>query len=243
MTLNQIVQRIKTIALGHNQVRKFYRGLVTDFLTDQTTKYPAVFLQDNGGKISTKNGQATTLSFKIFFVDLVHVSEDTNDNITDVHSDMISVAMDIIAQFNNGNYNDWALSFDNNLQLLTEDDSDLFAGVVIDFSIRIMFKQNVCAIPTDITNYIPIDGGSTTGTIAQLTVYDTKYIATGNEGLALSISEIVGKKILLITRESSPIYKVSSNPDSAEFAWDDTLITLGLAANIGERFLILYRNY
>jgi hypothetical protein len=224
-------------------VRSFYRGLVTDFLTDHTTKYPAGFLQDNGGKISTVKGQATTLSFKLFLVDLAHVSEDTNDNVTDVHSDMISVAMDIIAQMNNGNYNDWALSFDNNLQLLVEDDNDMFAGVVVDFSIRIMFKQNICAIPTDITNYIPIDGGSTTGTLPQLTVYDTIYIATGNENVTLSIAEIVGKKILLITRESSPIYKVSSNPDVVEFVWNDSIITLGLKVNPGERFLILYRNY
>ena len=243
MTLNQIISRIRTLSLGHYQVRKFYRGLVTDFLTDHTTKYPAVFLQDNGGKISTVGGQATTISFRMFFVDLVHVSEDTNDNVTDVHSDMISVAMDIIAQMNSSAYNDWALSFDNNLQLLTEEGSDLFAGVVVDLSIRLMFKQNICAIPTSITNYIPVDGGSPSGTLSQLTVYDIKYVATGSENVTLSIPEIVGMKILLVTRESSPIYKVSSNPDTAEFVWDDTVMTLGLKANPGERFLILYRNY
>jgi hypothetical protein len=236
MTLNNVVQRIQQLSLGHNQVRKFYEGLVTDFLTDQKTKYPAVFLQSSGGNISLA-GHATTLNYKMFFVDLVHVSEDTNANVRDVQSDMISVAMDILAQINNSNYTDWAPGSENNLQILVEEDNDLFAGCSIDISIRINYTQNICAIPTDITNYIPTDN-----TDMKL-VYDLKYIATGAEGLTISIPAIVGKKILLITRENNQIYKVSSAPDSAEFIWNDTILVLGAITNPGERFLILYRNY
>jgi hypothetical protein len=87
----------------------------------------------------------------------VHVSEETKDNETDVHSDMISIAMDILTQMNNGSYNDWGLSSENNLQLLVETDGDMFAGVYVDFSLRFMFKQNVCQVPTSKTTYQTTD--------------------------------------------------------------------------------------
>lgn len=147
MTLNQVITRIKTIALAHKQVRNFQAGLVTDFLTDHTTKYPSVFLQDNGGIISTK-GQST-LNYRVYFVDVVDVSENTKQNEQDVQSDMFSVAEDIIAEMSSGNYTDWIVSAENNVQFVVEESDDQYAGVIVDISIRKMFKQNRCEIPTN----------------------------------------------------------------------------------------------
>lgn len=235
MTLNQVLNRVKQISLGHKQVRSFNKGLVTDFFADKTTKYPAVCLQDLGGNISL-TGHATTINYKLFISDLVHVSEDTKSNEEDVLSDMVSIAMDLLAQLNNGNYDDWRVSTDNSLNFFVENENGMHAGCVIDLSIRFMYTQNVCQIPTDITEYTPTDND-------MKYVYDIKYVATGSEGTALSIPEIVGKKVLFVTRESSPIYKVSSGPTSSEYTWNDTIVGLGVAANPGDRFLILYRNY
>lgn len=235
MTLNQIVQRIKSLALGHKQVRDFRKGLVTDFFDDKTAKYPAVCLQDNSGVISLA-GHAATLNYRMFIADLVHVSEDTKLNEQDVHSDMVSIAMDLLAQMNNGNYDDWKISTDNSVNLFSENEGDMQAGCVIDFTVSFMYTQNICQVPTDIADYIPTDND-------MKYVYDEKYVATGAEGSTLSIPAIVGKKVLFVTRESVPIYKVSNAPTSSEYTWNDTIITLGAAANPGERFLILYRNY
>jgi hypothetical protein len=152
MTLNQVVNRIKTLSLGHKQVLTFKKGLVSDFFTDKTTRYPAVCLQDFGGTISL-TGHATTLNYKLFIVDLVHVSDETKDNEQDVHSDMVSIAMDLLAQMNHNLYDDWRISPDNNLQLFVEQDGDMYAGCVIDFTVRIKFEQNVCQVPTEITSY------------------------------------------------------------------------------------------
>ena|SRR6185503_3382518 len=234
MTLNQVINRIKTLALSHKQVRNFYQGLVSDFLTDKTTNYPSVFLQENGGKISTV-GHATTLNYRIFLLDLVNVSENSNLNTQDVQSDMISVAMDLVAQMNQGLFDDWALSTDNNLQLVYEDENDVVAGVILDFSIRIPFTQDLCQIPTTFENEI------TPGDMKF--VYDMEYIATGTEGTALNIPGLVGKRILLIIRGGSPLHKVSNNPDSTNYVWDDVTITIGTPAITNERFLILFRNY
>lgn len=242
MTLNNVVNRIKQIALAHKQVRNFQQGLVQDFLTDHKTKYPSVFLQDNGGKISI-SGSATVLSYRMFLMDLVHVSEDSKQNEQDVQSDMVSIAIDLIAQMNNPNYDDWHISTDNNLQLVREEENDLYAGCIVDFSVSIMFTQDRCQVPSDLVIDITND-------TSMKSLFDKIYIATGNEGNTLTtdgatpnIPEINGKKILLITREQSPIYKVSNSPDSTEYTWDDTNVILGTVTNPGERFLILYRNY
>jgi len=109
------------------------------------------------------------------------------------------------------------------------------AGCVLDFSIRIMFTQNLCQIPTDFNLEIPPED--------MKEVYDLEYIATGAEGMSITIPGLAGKRIILIVRENSPLHKVSNNPDSAEYTWNDT--TIGLSVNIATntRFLILYRNY
>lgn len=234
MTLNQVVNRIKALSLAHKQVRNFYKGLVTDFLADRKTNYPSVFLQDNGGNISIA-GQATTLTYRLFLLDLVNVSENTNANVEDVQSDTVSVAMDLIAQMNAGFFDDWAISKEVSLQLVEEQDSDLIAGCVLDFSIRIMFKQNICQVPTDYELEIQAED--------MKLVYDMEYIATGAEGATITIPGLAGKRIILLVRENSPLHKVSNNPDSAEYTWDNTTIGTSVSITASTRFLILYRNY
>jgi len=127
LTYNQVLKRIQTIAEAHKQVRYFARGLLTDFLSDKTIPYAAVFLEDGGASINPGSNTAS-FGFRMRFVDLVHVSEDTKENELDVLSDMFSVAMDIIAQMNYPAYNDWKVSLTNNLQSLVESDGDMYAG-------------------------------------------------------------------------------------------------------------------
>lgn len=93
----------------------------------------------------------------------------------------------------------------------------------------------------------PINGIAKKITVDQAKeVYATKktlYTATGSEGSSLTIPALAGYEILLIMRESGPLYEVGSSPDSSSYTWDDTTIGLGTDANVGERFLILYRTY
>lgn len=236
MTLNQVLYRIEYICLSHYQIRSFYEGLQQDFLTDKTRKYAAVYLQDNGGIVSISGGR-TTLAYKFFFLDLVNVSEDTKQNERDVQSDMLSVAQDIISQLSNPNYEDWVISSDSSFVFVVEEDGDMIAGVSIDISISFMFTRNRCEIPSDVIDISKIDN--------DMKVYDEKYVSTGTEGSIITPLPVKGKKILFIVRENNPIYKVSSNPSSSEYTWNDTSITLGTPVNEipGERFLILYRNY
>jgi len=236
MTLRQVIKRIEEISLAHKQIRSFFYNVnLVEWLNEKEAKYPAVFLQDNGGIISTV-GNATTIDFKLFVMDLVNVSEDTKINELDVVSDMLSVVQDLIAQFNHFG-NDWYFSTDNAIQPVVEGDNDMHAGIVLDFSIRLSYTQNVCAIPTTFADYEPPQTGD------DMNVYDLEYIADGTEGVSLTIPALSGKKIIFISRESGVLYKVSNSPDTAEYTWDGTTITLGLATIAGARFLILYRNF
>jgi hypothetical protein len=235
MTLNQIVKRIKSLALAHKQVRDFRRGLVTDFFADQTAKYPAVLVQDQGGAISFA-AKATSLSVRLYFADLVHVSEDTGDNELDVQSDMVSIAEDILAEMNMGVFDDWAISQDNPLTLFYEGENDLQAGCYVDLTIRTRYTQNVCQIPTDA---LP-----SAITEPDMKVYDLTYNASAAEGSTLVIPALAGKKILVITRENNIIYRASNLPGTTEYAFDGTSVGLGTPiGQNGERFLILWRNY
>jgi hypothetical protein len=157
MTLNQIITRIRTICLNHKQVRSFHFGRMEDFLANKDRLYPAVVLQTTSGSISL-SGHASTFNCRMFFFDKVNVAASAKENETDVLSDMVSVAMDILAQLNHGNYTDWRISTSNNLELITEDTEDSVAGCYVDISIDIMFKQNVCAVPTTIVGYAGSDG-------------------------------------------------------------------------------------
>lgn len=93
----------------------------------------------------------------------------------------------------------------------------------------------------------PVSGVAGKLTIQQAkTVFGTfkkLYISTGTEGSTLTISEVAGKELLSISREAAQIYEIGSAPDTTQFVFDGTHITLGLAVGgAGERFLILYKN-
>lgn len=156
LTLNQVVKRIKTIALSQAQVRNFYFGSVTDFLNDKTTKYAAIFLQDEPGNISPVSN-ALTFNFKLYALDLENTSEDTQANTLDVQSDMLSVCADFIAIANDSSYDDWDLNVSANYVLVRESFDDMVAGVILDVQVSIPFNSDVCAAPRNVAAIVSWD--------------------------------------------------------------------------------------
>lgn len=148
LTFNQVLQRIKTTSLSHQQIRNYYYGKPTDFLTEKTTQYASVFLQDNDGVISILS-KTQTLNFKLFVLDLVNVSEDTLQNLQDVQSDCLEIAKDLIALLNDDAFFDWALTSENNFQFLFEEFDDMVGGVVVDIAIRVPYVSDKCAVPVN----------------------------------------------------------------------------------------------
>lgn len=242
MTLKQVIKRIETICTSHRQVRNFYSGLVSDFVTDHTTLYPSVFCEDGAGTVTLRPSGMLVLNYKLYFLDLVNVSADSKTNEVEVQSDQLSVALDILTQINYGEYGDWKVSSENTLELKVEESTDMLAGVAVDITISTPFKQDVCAVPSDLEFDAISD--TTGGMIANKNVYDLKYTGNGTEGNILTIAELQGKKILLITRGSGTVvFKVSNLPESNEYTWNDTDIEFGAEISSLEPILILYRNY
>jgi hypothetical protein len=111
------------------------------------------------------------------------------------------------------------------------------------------------AVPTDAqvadSTMLWVIGDPVTGLLYHVTgaqakrafgTYKKKYTTNGTEGDTLTISELANKEILLISREGQVMYEVDEDPDTVEFVFDGTSITLGLAVTAaGERFLILYK--
>ena len=245
MTLNQIVKRIETLALAHRQVRTFRAGLRQDFLSNGDIRYSAVFLQYAGSNV-LRGSNAANFVFTLSVRDLVHVSEDTKTNELDVLSDTFSILLDLLSQMGYSGFNDWRVIENLSLTSVVEDDGDMSAGWDAGLTISVMYDQNVCEVPSDIPDLEPFPEEKDTK------VYDQKYIADGNEGSTLptddpdnypDLSVLNGKKILLVTREYTPLYRVSNLPQGTEFTWNDINVGLGLPTLPGERFLFLYRNY
>lgn len=94
----------------------------------------------------------------------------------------------------------------------------------------------------------PATGISGKMTIAQaktaFAVFKKKYVATGSEGSTLTISELIGKEIVMATREAGSFFETTGSPDSTEFTFDNStgIVSLGLAVGgAGERFQFLYK--
>ncbi len=246
LTYNQAIQRIKVLALAHKQIRNFYQGNVVDFITAKTTLYPSCFLQDIPGASNIDPaGNKVTYAFSMFLIDLVHVSADAKDNEQDVQSDMFSIAADLVAEINYSGYTDWKIATSAAVTVIQENGDDMCAGVMVQINIATPYDQDICAVPTNSYTF-PIND------LDMKPVYDIVYTSNGTEGSTLTIPEIVGKKILLLIRESFTQFEVTAFDDnqSTEFLWQDSSnplvdIELGTPVNpeVGERFLILYRNF
>ena len=145
MTLNQIINRVKTIALNHKQIRAFHYGNVNDFFdVDEGKKFAVCALQDNGATIANN---VLSVTFIIFLLDLVHISEDARNNEQDVQSDMMEVAQDLFAEFDFSEYTDWRVTLDNQVQLVREEQPDYVAGVALNITIETPRVKDVCAVP------------------------------------------------------------------------------------------------
>jgi len=244
MTLNQVIQRIKILADSHKQLQSFSSPAnITDALNDKTVAYPACFSLDIPGNNIDVVSKTVTFSFRLFFLDLVHVAADTKQNEQDVQSDMLNIAMDFLAQMDYSAYTDWKIAAASPVVFVTDTENDRFAGITADVSIATPWDKNICAIPANSFTFPIID-------TSMKPVYDTVYTATDNEGTTLTLPQLRGNNILMMVRETFTQFEVTAFDDnqSTEFLWgssDDPLvnINLGVPANAGERFLILYRKF
>ena len=152
LTLNQIKARLETLALSHRQINSFYFGDVPEFDANGEIVYAACFATLLPGAID-RNEHAQRYTFRVYFVDLVPEVTKSEENETEVLSDMYSVAADFMAMLNYTDYqDDWWIEPVTPRTPIEEGMNDLVAGCYIDIQINTEYLVDRCQVPaTDVT--------------------------------------------------------------------------------------------
>lgn len=142
LTLNQTVKLIRDIAQSHDQINTVYFGDVWEFLAQADNVYPAMFYSLTGSQI---NGKSLDMNFSLFFLDR-QLQDESNE--TEVLSDQLLIAQDIVSMFKHPKF-DWEIGESINLEYFTENEKDYLAGVKADVTVSFPMLSNRCQIPTD----------------------------------------------------------------------------------------------
>lgn len=149
LTLNQIIARLRSLALSHKQVSSFYFGDPWEFDTNGEVSYVACFVEQLPGTLDRLE-HLQRFNFRVYFLNLVTVSTDTEGNETEVLSDMSSVAADFLAMVMSFDYQyDWTITPSNNFTSVTEVLGDMAAGVFVDIGISTDFLADRCQVPSE----------------------------------------------------------------------------------------------
>lgn len=195
LTLNQVVKRLRSLALSHAQVNSFFFGDPHEFDANGEITYPGCFLEQQPGTIDRAT-HFQRLNFRVYFLDLVGVSSGTEENETEVLSDMNQVAVDFFAMLLSSEYqDDWMVEERTTVTPGTESLNDMVAGVVMEISIMVEFLADRCVIPsTDVEFETDFDMPRT----KILT-----YTATGAEGNPFAVAGLSGLHVLAAWRAGS----------------------------------------
>lgn len=207
-SLNQIQGRLRSLAISHKQINYFYFGDVHEFLANEDVTYPACFCEEQAGSIDRTNHEQR-FNFRLYFADLVGVSERTEQNETEVLSDMRQVATDMISLLMNPVYQeDWIIVETANIVSFTEGTEDMVAGVIMDIGIIVDFLADSCEVPSDDVEFEQ--------TIDMPRTKIHTYTATGTEVTSFPIVFLSGKHILAVWRAGWYKRAVAVAPSDAE---------------------------
>lgn len=162
MTLNEIVSQLETIATNHRQINTFGFGDIWEIASSGDIQYPLMWVNLEGVDISTRD-KTEIYRFSFLFMDTVKNGE---VNETEVLSDQLSIAKDVLAQLRHPNY-EW--SFEENsssLEDFTERFVDSVSGWRVPVSLKLPYLSNRCDAPYS-------GNTSTSGTCPVVTIYSS----------------------------------------------------------------------
>lgn len=209
MTLNQIIARVRSLALSHQQIKWFYFGDPWEFDTNGEIDYAACFLEWVPPGVLDRSEHLQRFNFRMYFLNLVRVASGTETDETEVLSDMSSVAADMLALLMNSEYQyDWVISASNNFTPVTEALGDMAAGVYVDVGISVDFFADRCQVPSEGVTF------ETDFDMARTRILT--WNATGTEASSFTVDGLAGKNVLAVWRGG--LYKrlVITVPDDDE---------------------------
>lgn len=141
MTLNELVNLFKQLAIDHKQINSFGFGVNSE-LDISNKVYPQMYVEIEPIAL---NGKDVTIPFSFIFSD--RVTKDLR-NETDVISDMMSVSLDIRALLMSPTYFDsFAVDISGTITPFRDSTDDETAGVILDLGIKITDLKDRCQVP------------------------------------------------------------------------------------------------
>ena len=146
MTLNQIIEKIKTQAESHKMVGKFAVGAEFDFAVDEVKYYPLVWLVPNGFQFN-QEGKLISYQFAMMVMDRQFES---SSNTIEVLSDTAGVLIDIVTLLvrNNRLDEEFEILVNATAEPFYDSSTDCVAGHAIDFVVNTPYLESYCDIPT-----------------------------------------------------------------------------------------------
>lgn len=232
MTLNQVIQRLETLALSHKQVNHFFFGSPDDWFHTGEVSYPACFIDLVDSSISKEDRQ-TVFTLKILFCDAANVADKSKNNEVEVLSDLHSIYEDYLAMVMFTDYRDWDITPVVGLQNGREEFEDIVIGVWGEVKVGVRYDADRCKVPSSlnfendkdmINNYI--------------------YKGSGSEGTGFSTTVLQYKTILLVMKGDKVLTPTTGTPSVNEYVYNETTggFTFGNAIENGQIIQILNRN-
>lgn len=198
MTLNQVVQKIESLALSHKQINHVFFGEVVEWLSNGEIRYPACCFDINNSVMSKEDRQIK-FTFEIWFLDLVDIDVLANGNQLDVLSDLTQIAGDFMAMLNFVDYQDYLTIVPSyNLEFYREKFEDMTIAVKTTVTIGIDYLSDRCAVPASGVIFEPGQPYAPSIQIENGVVYNYIYTASGSEGDNITVASLAGKEILLV---------------------------------------------
>jgi len=192
LTLNQVISRIRTLALSHQQVNSFYYGDSWEFDANSDINFPAVFLESLPGQIS-RDEKLQRYNFMMYVLDRVSVLEGKETYEQEVLSDTSSIAADLIAMMMHFEYeDDWMMVTNSAATQVTEAINDIAAGTVLEIGVNVDFIADRCQVPADDIEFEEDFDMARTKILS--------YTGTGSGGDSFTVTGLAGKIVLAVYR-------------------------------------------
>lgn len=143
MTLNNLIDLLKSYTQSHKQINDFGRGDITELGASKDQKYPLMWVTYNNGRYSGKEMQ---YNLQLVFADLIFQDK---SNEQEVHSDQLLIGLDTVAYLRENPDFDFQVDGDINIDFFTERFTDFTAGCVLSFTVRDPKPLDRCVIPKD----------------------------------------------------------------------------------------------
>ena len=164
LTLNQIIDQIKTLANAHYQIAEVGVGTIAELQSKPDREYPLLWLSNEGGTLDN-NYKVDNIRLTMFGrVTVGDEGQDDDASELEVLSDMQLILLDFLNYFHQNHGQDYVTDKSNTLEHFTERTNDRTAGYSTVLELKQFYDWSKCKIPQS--------GASIPPTVDGLTLYD-----------------------------------------------------------------------